>query len=133
MNTNRFLVSSVLVFAFVFVYEWLFHGRFLHDLYVQTAHLWRAPAEMQEFFPLTIAMGVVFALFITYFFSRNYEGGGLDEGIRFGVLIGIFMGLMVFSWYAYSPIPLKLAIYWLVGTFIEGVGIGAVLGLSYKN
>lgn len=88
---------------------------------------------MQEFFPLITAFQIIFVLFISFIFTTNYEEKGMGEGLRFGLFIGLFIGMMMASFYPYIPMPKELAIAWLVGGTIEGLGIGLVLSLVYKK
>ncbi len=45
MNKQRYVISALVTFVFVFLYEFLVHGFLLGDLYKQTAQLWRSEKE----------------------------------------------------------------------------------------
>ena len=50
-------------------------------------------------------------------------------GLCFGLKIGLIMGILMASTYIYMPIPSSLAIKWFFAYLVEGIGIGAVLGI----
>ena len=52
MDTKKVLISTVIIFIFVFIFEMILHGFMLRGLYMETANLWRSPEAMQSFFPL---------------------------------------------------------------------------------
>ena len=133
MNTNRLALASISGFVFTFLYEWVFHGMLLQDAYKATANLWRHPEQMENFFPYTIAYQVIFVIFAAFLFTRNYEVKGIGEGLRFGLFLGLFMGMIMSSFYFYMPIDKTLALSWLTGAVIEGMGLGVIFSLTYRN
>ena len=133
MNIKRYGLAAVAVFAFMFAFEFFWHGILLHDQYEATKALWRSEQDFEAFFPLAIAVTVVLALLISFIFTRHYESCGLGEGVRFGVMLGLLMGVLQFGIYPYLPIPLGLAVSWFLGATLEGIGIGIVLALIYRN
>jgi hypothetical protein len=71
MNTKRFIIASGFVFLFVFVYEWIFHGVILKEIYQQTANLWRPESDMEFYFIwLTLGQFLLSILFSLFFFKR---------------------------------------------------------------
>jgi hypothetical protein len=133
MNTKRYALAAVAVFAFIFLFEWVWHGILLKDMYQKTMSVWRPEADMMHFFPLGILIKAAIALILTFIFTRHYEGGGLSEGLRFGTYIGLLLAVMNAGWYPYLPVPAMLAALWAAGGLIMGLGVGAVASLVYKN
>lgn len=130
MNTKRYLIASLAVFAFIFIYEWVFHGMLLKPIYEQTSHLWRPPEEC-----VTWAMlggQLIFPFILARIFLKGYENKGLAEGARFGLLIGLLFvpGNLIF--YAVQPLPLNLVLYWSVGGIIEMTGCGLILAALFR-
>jgi predicted cobalt transporter CbtA len=132
VNIPRFVLSVILCFAFVLVFEAFWHGYFLQEAYQATAELWRGPEAMKEFFVYGLISQFLFSLLLAWLFTLKAENKGLPEGLRFGLYFGLFVGIMQFGIYPYLPIPLSLAAMWFLGSLIEGLGLGIVLGLSYK-
>jgi hypothetical protein len=132
MNTQRFILSVAAVFVFMFAYEYVVHGHLMMSVYRETQQLWRPDQSMKELMPWSIGIGLALAAAITWLFTRHYEGKGMEEGVRFGLYVGLIMGLVQAGAYIYLPISLNLAIAWLVIYVIEGIGAGIVLSLTYK-
>jgi hypothetical protein len=132
MNTQRFILSVVAVFAFMFAYEFVVHQHLMMPMYNETQQLWRPQESMKELMPVCLGIGLALAAAITWLFTRHYEGSGVQEGVRFGLYVGLIMGLVQASAYMYLPISLNLAIAWLAIYVVEGIGAGVVLSLVYK-
>lgn len=131
MNVMRFIIAAVVVFGFIFGLEWYVHGQLLMGMYEETAHVWRPEGEALMHYMLASQMGFSFVL--AYIFTRNYEGRGLPEGIRFGILFGLLIGFLELGTYAYLPISLTLVLYWVGTAIVKGVGAGILLALIYKD
>jgi len=55
------------------------------------------------------------------------------EGVRFGVLIGLFTSIpMAFGTYAMMPIPGSLAWQWFIFTLVETILLGIVAAAVYR-
>ena len=132
MNCNRVITSAVCVFVALFLSDWVFHGYLLMDLYQETAHLWRSQEQMESYFPLMVGCQAALSLVISIFYARGYSGRGFTEGLVFGCLLGLVVGILQGATYAYMPISVALALAWLGISFVQGVLLGAVLGLTYK-
>lgn len=133
MNTKRLIISVVAAFALTFLFEWVWHGILLMDMYAATAELWRPQEQIAEFFQWALASQLAFAIFFTLIFTRMYAGRGPGEGLRLGLYMGLFMAAMQFGSYPYLPIPLSLAGAWVAGSVLLGVLIGLVLSFTYKK
>lgn len=131
MNTKRCLISVVAVFAFVALYEWLVHGVLLMGMYEQTADIWRPKGE--ENMAFIFLSQILFSVMIAFIFTRNYEGKGIGEGVRFGSYMGLLLASIQVGTYCYLPIPLALTLAWVVAEVLKGIGSGVVLSFTYKN
>lgn len=144
-NKKQCLISTVAVFAFIFAFDYLFHGMLLHGLYESTAHLWRPMEEMDQMMWMCIGYHFLLAASITCLYGLIAKnGGGTCEttgkpacprktGICFGMKLGVIMGLMSASSYIWMPIPGELAAYWFVGAVLQGIGIGLILSCTCKK
>jgi len=115
----------------VTLFDFLYHGFLLKDIYMSTAKLWRPPSDYNMAFMMLGEF--CFAAAITLLFTRNYEGNGIEGGARFGLYLGLVLGALQIGTYAYMPIPLTLTIAWVIGMLLLSVGAGIVLSLTYKN
>lgn len=132
MNMKRFVIACGAVFIFIFVYEWLFHGVLLRELYAQMPTLWRAQAEMRGYFHWLVIGQLWLAVLFCLIFVKGYENKGLAEGVRYGLLIGLlFIGPdMIF--YAVQPLPAKLIVDWSIGGLLEMIIGGAIVAAIYR-
>ena len=75
---------------------------------------------------------VVAACFVTIY-GRLIEKKSLASGIRYGAIFGLATGAsMGFGSYSYMPIPLTLACSWFIGSWIEAIVAGAIVGAIVK-
>jgi len=131
MNTKRFLIASIAVFGFVFVFEFLVHGLGLKSMYENTAHMWRSEADFKMIFMLLSQLG--FSVMTAFIFTRNYEDKGMGEGVRFGLAIGLLLAVLEVGKYGYMPIPFALVLAWMAAALLKGVGSGVILSWTYKK
>ena len=127
MKTKRLIPAILVTFIFIFAYEWGFHGVFLKSLYETTPQLWRPMAIMPQYMPYLFAGQFFMAVFLGLIFSKGYENRGIGEGIRFGLLIGLLLSSGHLMWYAVSPVPALLVVYWIVGGTLEMMIAGMIL------
>lgn len=133
VNIPRFLLSTLVGFLFIFGLDYLVHQNLLMDLYEQTASFWRAEESMTDFFPLMIARTLLLAAIPAYIYTRNHEGKGIMEGLRFGIPLGLLFALFMSSSYIWMPIPLELAIGWAISGLVTGLGLGVIYSVTYKK
>lgn len=132
MNVTRVALAAIAVFAFIFIYEGLFHGQFMMADYTATAALWRSQTEMMANMGWLTLGQAVFAVLFTIIFTKGYEGRGVSEGIRYGVLIGLLLIGPTLVRYAVEPIPLSMILKWIVGGMIEATVAGIIAALVYR-
>ncbi len=131
MNVKRYLLASLAVFVTGFVLEFLINNVILKATYEQLKHLWRP--DMDSLMWLGPIIGVVLSLLLTYIFTKGYEGKGIMEGVRFGVVMGLFMSFpMALGTYMMIAIPGSLAVEWFIFGMIEYIIYGIVVAAIYK-
>ena len=133
VNIPRFLATTLAGFVFIFGYDFALHGNLLMGIYEQTSDLWRDPEEMKTFFPYMLSTQFFTALLAAFIFTRNYEGKGIGEGLRFGIMLGLLFGVMMSASYAWMPIPTALAGAWFAGGLGMGIGLGVIFSLIYRK
>ena len=128
MNKLRYALASLAVFIFVAIFEGVFHGKFLAGLYAQTAYLWRT--EMNT--SVIVFAQFLFSFVFGFIFLKGYEGKGIMEGVRYGVLIGLLAIPTNLIFYAVQPLPIQLVVLWCVGGLMEMILAGAILAAIYR-
>jgi hypothetical protein len=70
----------------------------------------------------------------SYLYAKGYEGGnGLQEGMRFGVLIGLVMvGYVAGVNYAIMNIGRRMAAAYALAGLVEWVVVGMAIGFVYR-
>ena len=76
---------------------------------------------------------LVQGLALGYIFTRNFEGKGIGEGVRFGLLIAWFVAGLYLLFYAIQPWELAGTFVAMISDGIGYVGVGVVLSLLYKK
>jgi hypothetical protein len=125
---KKILYGFIAVFVISEIVSILMNGILLRTAYEATASLWRS--DMKSLMWIYFVIAAIGAFFFTFIFSRGYEGKGMMEGIRYGLYIGIWMGMgMAYGTYAMIAIPYSMALTWFIGTIIQYIlcGIAVVL------
>ncbi len=131
VNKIRWLLAAVVVFVVMLALDWLTHNVLLSAEYERTAHLWRSAAEVKT--GLMLIVQAVTAFLLVYIFAKGYEGRGWLEGVRFGVIIGLFMTIpRAYGTYAVMPIPYSLALGWFLYGMVTFVLLGLVAAALYR-
>jgi len=131
MNIKRFAFAVFAVFIALKMVEFIVHGMLFARAYSELMSLW-GPDMMEKMWVMHIT-NLAFALFFVYIFIKGYEGKGVAEGIRYGIIIGLFMGLGgSANQYVVYPVPLSLVVQWIVYFIIECVIFGIITAAIYK-
>jgi hypothetical protein len=120
------------VFAAGMVLDFVVHQVLLGATYESLKDLWRPDmnAKMWIMWPVGITSSFLFTLI----FAKGYENKGLLEGVRFGLIIGLYVSVpMGFASYAIWPIPFSLALQWFLYGTIELILMGVVVALVYGS
>ena len=132
MNMKRFFWAGLLVFVVNQILEFLVHGVFLRSMYEATKQVWRP--DMMEKMWLFRVSGLITSFLLTYIFIKGYEGKGIGEGVRFGLVIGLFVSVpMALSTYAMLAVPVALAFWWFVNGMVGTVILGILLAATYRK
>ena len=133
MNIKRWVLASLAVFLVFEILDSIVHMVFLSGVYQNPAivTLWRV--EMMSLMWLMYVSALVMSFVFVYIFVKGYEGKGMMEGVRFGLIFGLIMAFVaIVNQYVVYPIPLSLAVQWFIFGMIEFVCVGIVAALIYK-
>jgi len=129
---KRTIWAVVAVFIAWSILDFILHGLLLRSTYEATANLWRPMDQMNM--PLMYFVTLVSTVCFVLIYGLLVGQKSLATGIRFGALFGLATGFsMGFGSYSYMPIPLTLAWSWLLGTWIEAIAAGAIVGAIMKS
>jgi hypothetical protein len=131
MNTKRFIIASIVIFIAVEILDLVEHGLILGSSYMSLTGIWRT--DMNSVMWIMYVTALAFSFLFVYIFIKGYEGKGIAEGIRFGLLVGLLMaGIDIANQYVVYPIPSMLAIQWFVFGMIRFVIYGILAAAIYK-
>jgi len=132
MNYARLALAAVVAWIVSIGLAFLVHGVLMADLYAALPSLFRPVVEMN----LDAALGgALLGFFVfAYMYAKGYEGtSGLQEGLRFGVLVGlVLIGFSVIPSYVMMPVSGRLAAGWAVDAVVEMAIYGIIVGLIYR-
>lgn len=133
MNVNRYVIGSIVVFVYLFVIEWLFHGVIMNSWYQENLSLMRSRADAGSFAVWMILGFLVLAFGFCYVFTKGYENKGLAEGIRYGLYVAFAFSIsMTLVNYSVFPWPAKWVIAWIIGGIIIMVLAGLIFAAIYR-
>ena len=131
MNTKKFIITSIAVFIVYEILELIVNNLILMGTYESLSHVWRA--DMMSLMWLIYVTALVFSFLFVYIFTKGYEGKGLMEGVRYGLLIGLLMNLTASLYqYVVYPLPFSLVVQWFIFGMIQFIIIGIVAAALYK-
>lgn len=131
VNWKRYGIASLVVFAVSQGLDFFIHNILLMGSYVAQAHLWRT--DMMQKAWLMWVTGLIVSFLFVYIFAKGYENKGLMEGVRFGLIIGLFTFIpMALGSYAVWPIPFTLAAKWFIAGMVEYPLLGLVAAAIYR-
>ena len=135
MNYGRLAVAAVAATIADAVYGFLVYGTLLTSEFSLYPNIYRPASEQAAYMPVMF-LGILVAMAVMAFiYAKGYDGGnGLQEGVRFGVLIGLFNAAYVVEVnHATMQINRRLAGMMAVAGLVEWVVAGIVIGLIYRK
>ena len=130
MNAKRFIIASIVVFLAFEIIDAIVHMGILGKTY-ESMDIWR-PDMMSKMWIMHIG-SLILAFLFTYIFIKGYENRGIAEGVRYGVIIGLFANIPYgFYSYAMYPLPFSLCIQWFIYGMIEFIICGLIAAAIYK-
>ena len=135
MNLKKWAVATLGAFVVLSASGFVIHHVWLGEFYQANAAWWRPAAQMGSMMPLMFASHLVLAALLTVVYAKGYESGkgGIGQGFRFGVLIGLLIMLpSSLMHYVIYPYPMSLIVNWLIGGVAQLALAGAVIGALYR-
>lgn len=132
MNFSRLALAAVSAWVLSLVVGFVVNSWLMADIYQAHAHVFRPEAQMN--LPLGFGMQLVAFFAFAYMYAKGYEGtAGVQEGLRFGVLVGlIIIGFATIWSYVTLPVSGTMGAYWAVDVLLEMAIYGTVVGLIYR-
>lgn len=130
--SKRTIWAVVAVFIAWSILDFLLHGLILRSTYEATASMWRPMDQIN--LPLMYFVTLVFTVCFVLIYGLLVGRKSLASGILFGALFGLATGIsMGFGSYSFMPMPVTLAWSWFLGSWIEAIAAGAIVGAIMKS
>ena len=133
MNTQKYLISSIAAGVWLFVYGFVVNAIVLGDYWATTSGAQLMRPEGTEVMWAIALSCLLQGLALGFIFTRGYEGKGLGEGVRFGLLIAWFIAAWYLLWYGLQPVVLGETFVAMIVDGIMYIGAGVVLASLYKK
>jgi hypothetical protein len=132
MNFNRLALAAVAAWVVSLVIGFVVNTYLMAELYAAHAQVFRPQDEMNLALGFGAQLGGFFVF--AYMYAKGYEGtSGVQEGLRFGVLVGLLIiGFAVVWNYVTLPISGALGLGWVVDVLVEMAIYGIVVGAIYR-
>lgn len=128
---KKLILCSITIFIVWTIIDFLVHGLYLKEYYLQTADLWRPQGEAKMFLNAVVVLigSAIFTMIYLFLVSKKSIGRALLFGLLVGISAGISMG---YGFYAFSPIPYHMAATWFLVNVGEGIIGGIILAVMAK-
>lgn len=132
MNFPRVAAAAIAAWGASLGVGYLVNAVLLADLYAQHTGVFRPPGT--ENLPLGFAFTLAGFFVFAYAYAKGYEGGaGLQEGLRYGVIVGLMLVCFAVVWqYIVFPLQPALLVAWIVDYIAEFAVYGMIVGTTYK-
>lgn len=128
---KKLLLSILAVFVAWQILDYLIHGVILMDAYESTKELWRPMEEMSM--PLMMLVSILVAAAFCYIYYAFISNKSLNTALKFSLVFGLAMGISFgYGSYTVMPIPYSMAFVWFLGTVVEAVVAGLIVGMIIK-
>jgi hypothetical protein len=134
MNFPRVALAALVAWVAYLGISFLVHRVLLDDIYTQHASIMRSEPEQMSILPIGFGFALLGFFVFSYTYAKGYEGGnGRQEGLRFGVIVGILIcSFATVFQYMVWPISSSLLIAWLIDNIVEFAIYGMIVGTLYK-
>lgn len=126
VDTKRFTLSVVVLFVFTHLFGLLISGP-LSPLAAGAPALVVTDSDVL----LVVIKELLLSFVIVYLFTRNHEGEGAPEGVRFGIILGLLISVVLLG--GFVPVTLTGVLMLVIVTFIYSIIGGIILSLTYKK
>ena len=132
MNYPRVALAALVVWVAFLAVGYLVNAYMLAKLYAAHEALFRPDADVNVVLGFGAQLLGFFAF--AYMYAKGYEGtNGAQEGLRFGVLVGLLLVGFGAAWnYAALRVSDALGVAWVIDGLVEMSLYGIIVGLVYR-
>jgi heme/copper-type cytochrome/quinol oxidase subunit 2 len=131
MNWKRFLWAGVAIFVVSQALSYVIDNFILMRDYEKLNSLWRPDVTSKVW--LMYVIGFLVAFLFAYIFIKGREGKGIQEGVRFGIIIWLFTSVpFSLNLWILFPIPMALIVKWILYGLLTSLIGGILAAVIYK-
>ena len=131
MNWKNFFIAFVVIYIVGGLLNFLIHGLLLAETYTAISEVWRP--DMDKYMWIQWITPLFLTFFFIYIFAKGYEGKGIMEGLRFGLVIWAFMSIPhIYGQFMVYPLPYSLVLQWVFADLVVFLVLGILVSLLYK-
>jgi hypothetical protein len=134
MNLPRVAVAGFAAWLAFLAIGYFAHGVLMRDLYDAHRAIMRPGADADARLPLAFGVALIAFFAFSYAYAKGYEGGkGIQEGLRFGVLVGVLLIGFETVWeYMAYPLSRSFLLALVVDNIVEFAIYGVIVGAIYR-
>ena|SRR5947207_1127628 len=135
MNYRRLALTIVAAVAVDFLYGFVVYGNLLTGEFARYPSIFRPMDTQLPYMPYLFIGIVLAAIAASVMYAKGYEGrgGGVAEGVRFGLWVGLFVvGYVVMVSYATMNVGRRFTGLMAITGLAEWAIVGGVIGAVYK-
>jgi hypothetical protein len=134
MNFPRLAFAAIAAWLASMVIGFAVDILLLRDLFAEHAAVLRPANEVAELMPFGAGAMLLGFFVFAYAYAKGYEGGnGMQEGLRFGVVVGLMVVCFAMVWqYVTFPVSSRFLFVWVAGYILEFAAYGAIVGAIYR-
>src|SRR5437867_1878267 len=130
MNWKKFFIAFIAAFIFLFVFGFLWYGKFMDPIHKEVPMLWRTQADFGSHFPWLVLGHIVVAFFLTMLYAHFVPAGGAGAGFSLGILLALlFVGNNVIVFVVQALVIFAFVMIYASGFAGGGVIAGIRLGI----
>ncbi|HNX23611.1 MAG TPA: hypothetical protein PKG60_06155 [Spirochaetota bacterium] len=131
MNIKRFAAGGFAIFIIFQICDFIIHNLILGEIYMSMMNVWRP--DMMSLMWIMYLTTFIMSYLMMFVFVKGYEGRGILEGVRFGIILGLMISVSgAFYQYAVYPLPFSLIIQWAIYGLIEFILAGIAAAAIYR-
>lgn len=131
MNWKRFFMAGLVTYAVVQAMDFILNEVFMKSANESLKSLWR-PNMMSRIWVMYV-VGVLVTFLFIYIFIKGREGKGIAEGVRYGIIMWLFVSVpMNVSLWVLLPIRYVIILRWMLFGLLEMLIAGILVAVIYK-
>lgn len=133
MYNKTFWLGFLAIYIVYQILSYLTHNVLLAEHYALLSEVFRPAYEMEEMSWLLYVSSAIYLYLFCQIFTLAYRGKGIAEGVRFGLLLGLFFSVpFAIDSYVVYPITPAIAAIWFMTGVISFMIAGAIFAAIYR-